>query len=382
MRLGLHHPVVNDRQFRIWRSFAVSAWPTIVVIDARGYVVGAHAGEFSADALVPFLDSLIGGARTPDHPAKSKQEDSAAPDRTSLRYPGKVAVDGLRIAISDSGNHRVVTGRLDGNTVKVERVIGGAGRGFGDGSDEKFDSPQGLAFAGDKLFVADAENHAIRLIDLSTGVTNTFAGTGKQLRTMRDRNDGALSSPWDLTILDGSLYVAMAGTHQLWIIDIASHSASAYAGTGGEDLRDGSRTESLLAQPMGITQDGARLYFADSESNAVRWCDTQSEEVKTIVGTGLFDFGDVDGKGDEVRLQHPQGISIGPNGRLLIADSYNDCLKWVDSATRSSTKWVGGLNEPEGVACGPDRAYVADTNAHRIVAIDYETGEVAPLTLQ
>ena len=47
-RLGVAHPVVNDRQFRIWRSFAVRAWPTIVVIDPQGYVLGMHAGEFTS----------------------------------------------------------------------------------------------------------------------------------------------------------------------------------------------------------------------------------------------------------------------------------------------------------------------------------------------
>jgi DNA-binding beta-propeller fold protein YncE len=385
-RLGVHHPIVNDRQFRIWRSFAVSAWPTIVALDGRGYVVGAHAGEFSAEALTPFLDGLVGGKpkKTQTDPEMNEGEDARRPvaDGTLLRYPGKVAVDGVRIAISDSGNHRVILGRLDGNTAAVERVIGGGRRGFADGPTPEFDSPQGLAFDGDMLLVADAENHSIREIDLASGTTRTLAGTGNQLRTVRDKSEGALSSPWDLTISDGQVYVAMAGMHQLWVIDVATRAGHAYAGMGGEDIRDGSREEALLAQPMGITHRGNRLYFADSESSAIRWCDMDSGEVATIVGTGLFDFGDTDGAGDQVRLQHPQGVAIAPDGRLLIADSYNDCLKWIDPASRRSTKWIAGLSEPSGVACGPDRVYVADTNAHRIVTVDYESGEITPLTLR
>lgn len=385
-RLGVHHPVVNDRQFRIWRSFAVSAWPTIVAINGRGYVVGAHAGEFSAEALSPFLDTLVAGKPT-NIEKNATMDDGAdalvpAADVMSLRYPGKVAVDGMRIAISDSGNHRVIVGHLDGNTVAVERIIGGSRRAFADGPTAAFDSPQGLAFDGDTLLVADAENHSIREIDLGSGTTRTLAGTGNQLRTVRDRNEGALSSPWDLTISNGKIYVAMAGTHQLWVIDVATRVAHAYAGMGGEDIRDGSRAEALLAQPMGITHRGTRLYFADSESSAIRWCDTDSGDVATILGTGLFDFGDADGVGDKVRLQHPQGVAVAPNGRLLIADSYNDCLKWIDPVSRSSTKWIAGLSEPSGVACGPDRAYVADTNAHRVAAVDYESGELTSLTLR
>jgi hypothetical protein len=102
----------------------------------------------------------------------------------------------------------------------------------------------------------------------------------------------------------------------------------------------------------------------------------------TIVGTDLFDFGDVDGTGDEVRMQHQQGIAIANDGRLLVADSYNDALKWVNPTTRSDTRWIAGLNEPGGVACGHDYAYVADTNAHRVVAVNYKTGLVTPLTLE
>jgi len=133
---------------------------------------------------------------------------------------------------------------------------------------------------------------------------------------------------------------------------------------------------------VGITIEGDRLYFADSESSAIRWADTvEGGSVGTVVGTGLFDFGDVDGTGDDVRLQHPQGIEMHASGRLLIADSYNDSLKWVDSHTRTVTTWVKGFHEPGGVCIGGNYAYVADTNAHRIAAVHIETVEVTDLRI-
>jgi DNA-binding beta-propeller fold protein YncE len=98
--------------------------------------------------------------------------------------------------------------------------------------------------------------------------------------------------------------------------------------------------------------------------------------VRTIVGTGLFDFGDVDGTGDVVRLQHPQGLAVAPAGRVLVCDSYNDSLRWLDRAARRVETWVRGLHEPGGVALGARGAYVADTNAHRLVVADWRTGEV------
>ena len=385
-RLNAEHPIINDRQFRVWRSYAVSAWPTLVVVDPAGYAVGSHAGEFTSEMLTPFIESMISEAeskailnRAP-FPLSPDTENSTA----KLRYPGKVAIDGSRIAISDSGNNRVIIGNLsgDGESMTIVSEIGGD-RGFRDGAQPMFDSPQGLCFRGDVLYVADAGNHSVRVIDLESRNVSTIAGNGQQLRTRADREQRALSSPWDVAVKDETLYIAMAGVHQVWAMNLSSGELRVHAGTGGEDIRDGSGTEALLAQPMGITTGERNLYFADAESSAVREADFGEEgNVRTIVGTGLFDFGDVDGTGDDVRMQHQQSVSVAPNGKLLVADSYNDSLKWVDPVTHSASTWIKGLNEPAGVACGTSRAYVADTNAHRIVTAAYEEAEVTELILQ
>ena len=388
IRLGAAHPTVNDRQFRIWRSYAVSAWPTLVAIDAAGYVVGSHAGEFTSEMLVPFIDGLISKGRaggTLIEGVFRPPTDEPTIKSGELRYPGKVAISGDRIAIADSGNHRVVVGRLgaDGTSIRIEKSIGGGSSGFEDGADARFNSPQGMAFGDNVLYVADADNHAIRVIDLITWQVSTLAGTGYQMRTRADQKAGAMSSPWDVTLSGETLYVAMAGIHQIWSVSATTGEVRVHAGTGGEDLRDGDLASSLLAQPMGITLDNGRLYFADSESSAIRWADTTpGGSVGTIVGTGLFDFGDVDAAGDVVRLQHVQGVTMHPSGRLLIADSYNDSLKWVEPASRKAVTWVRGFHEPGGVCCGPTHAYVADTNAHRIAAVSFDTGEISDLRIE
>jgi DNA-binding beta-propeller fold protein YncE len=191
-----------------------------------------------------------------------------------------------------------------------------------------------------------------------------------------------MSSPWDVALIGKTLYVAMAGTHQIWSVDTATGKSRVHSGAGGEDIRDGDNQSALLAQPMGIEANGDRLYFADSESSAIRWADAAEDGVVgTIVGTGLFDFGDVDGKGDEVRLQHAQGLAFRRDGLLLVADSYNDCIKIIDIDARTSAVWVRGLNEPSGVACSDTHAYVADTNAHRVAVFDLEHGDMTELKL-
>jgi DNA-binding beta-propeller fold protein YncE len=387
IRLDSTHPVVNDRQFRTWRSYAVSAWPTLVAVDPAGYVVGAHAGEFTAEALIPFVEAQLATAREkgtlktdPLHFA----EDSPTNATTTLRYPGKVAVDGERIAIADSGNHRVIVGTVanSGTAMKQTLVAGTGSPGFVDGLSGQFHAPQGLAFAGNLLYVADSENHSIRSIALDSGEIKTVAGTGNQMRTRGDQRAGAMSSPWDLALSGTTLFVAMAGVHQLWTVDTRTGQSRVHSGTGGEDIRDGNHLDALLAQPMGITTKGDRVYFADSESNGIRWSDTSTDGmVGTIVGKGLFDFGDIDGEGDAVRLQHPQGILVfGDN--LLVADSYNDALKLVNPEQRTSTTWLRGFHEPEGLTCTEKKVYVADTNAHRIAVVDRGTKEVSELRLE
>ena len=378
--------MVNDRQFRIWRSYAVSAWPTLVAIDAGGKVVGSHAGEFTSEMLVPFIEQLLVTATSAGIASDQVlhfEPDTPTNPAGDLRYPGKVTIDGKRMAIADSGHNRVLIGTLDetGQRFSIEKSVGSVA-GYKDGVDPRFRSPQGIAFGKSSLYVADAGNHSIREINLDSGEVTTLSGIGRQMRTRGDQREGAMSSPWDVVLSGTTLYVAMAGIHQLWSVDVSTGQSRVHCGTGGEDIRDGDHTSALLAQPMGIAIDGGKVYFADSESSAIRWADTaENGSVGTIVGTGLFDFGDVDGGGDTVRLQHPQGIAVHSDGKLLVADSYNDSMKWIDVISRESTTWVKGLHEPAGVCIAGSYAYVADTNAHRIATVHLETGAVAELRI-
>jgi DNA-binding beta-propeller fold protein YncE len=372
LRYEITHPIVNDRQFRVWRAYAVRAWPTLAVIDRGGYIVGVHAGEFTAMMLEPLLDALMETKTDRTAVTSAYRPEAPAIPPTLLRYPGKVAVDDDRIAIADTGNHRVLVGRVNiDKRMRIDRVI-----------QDGLKAPQGMAFQGEILYVTDSENHTVSSVDLGTGAMSILAGTGDQMRTQADRVAGALSSPWDITVIGRTAYIAMAGIHQLWSLDLDTRQLTVHSGSGGEDLADGPHNDALLAQPMGVTTDGKRLYFADSESSAIRWADVDpAGNVGTIVGTGLFDFGDVDGIADKVRMQHQQGLAYAPDGRLLVADSYNNALKWLDIERREANTWLRGFNEPGGVAIGKERAYVADTNAHRIMVADLATGDLTQLEI-
>jgi sugar lactone lactonase YvrE len=150
---------------------------------------------------------------------------------------------------------------------------------------------------------------------------------------------------------------------------------------------DGPAAAAALAQPMALATDGERLYFADAETSSVRVTSFEpGGPVETLVGTGLFEFGDRDGEGAEVRLQHAAGLAWAPgNHRLWIADTYNHKLKTLDPATRrveTVEPFEETLSEPMGLAAAGHYMLVADTNHHRILRVDQIDKRVVELEVE
>jgi DNA-binding beta-propeller fold protein YncE len=400
LRYEVAHPVVNDANMRIWRAFSANSWPTCVVIDPAGNVVYHDSGEGQYDELDKVIAKLIKAHKAKGtlntKPLKFELARYSETGASPLFFPGKVLADAAskRLFIADSTHHRVVITDLDGKKIAVAGA-GVPGKADGSFARARFNDPQGLALKGDTLYVADRKNHLIRALDLKKKTVTTVAGTGEQGRE-RDIEGNplklGLNSPWDL-LLDGDrLFIAMAGHHQLWVQDLAKNRLAPYAGNGRETLRDGPLAFSCFAQPSGLASDGKLLYVADSETSSIRTVPLRGRgEVKTLVGEGLFEFGDVDGVGDKVRLQHALGVAYHA-GKLYVADTYNSKIKVLDPAKRSCTTFLGGepegwlasplFSEPAGISYAAGKLYVADTNAHRIRVVDLKTKAVSTLKLQ
>jgi sugar lactone lactonase YvrE len=112
--------------------------------------------------------------------------------------------------------------RIDSATQTFRRIAGTGEQGYaGDGGpalQAKLGGPKGLALSADRqLYIADTENHAIRRIDLASGVIRTVLGNGQ-------RGDGPESDP----------------------------------------------LACRLARPHAVLVDGAKLYVADSEAHRIR----------------------------------------------------------------------------------------------------------------
>lgn len=400
LRYGIEHPIVNDADFTIWESYAVNAWPTQVLIDPSGYIVGQISGEGHYEildgAITKTIDEFRKKGLLNEQPLKFALE-RAKVGNLPLAFPGKVLADekSRRLFISDSNHNRIVITDFTG---KLLQIIGNGSAAATDGDFKaaSFNRPQGLALDGEILYVADTENHLIRRIDLQTQKVETIAGTGK-LEEFNGRGGIALttaiSSPWDLQLIGKNLFIAMAGSHQIWRMDLERNLLEPYAGTRAEARYDGKIDESAFAQPSGIVSDGKHLFVADSESNIIREIDFGKGTVKTLVGGDLFEFGDKDGKGDDVRLQHPLGVTL-YDGKVLIADTYNHKIKQLDIENRTVQTFLGsgksgqidGVNasfyEPGGLSVADGKLFVADTNNQAIRVVDLKTKEASTLKIE
>ncbi len=387
-------------------SGSVTAWPTLVLVDPASRVVATTSGEIDADRLAAELAPRLEASRRDGSLDETPWSWSATP-RTlpvgELAFPAKLAVgEGGQIFVADTAHHRVLELSVDGRhgRGRVLRAFGSGAPGLEDGASDRarFHHPHGLARLGDTLLVADTDNHTLRRIDLADGTVSTVAGTGALARSLgrggRRATEIALRSPWALLAVEDAVLVAMAGSHQIWVL-LPDGGLGVFAGSGGEALVDGPVDRASFNQPSDLAFGWGMLFVADAEASAIRALSFDGEpRVHTLVGQGLFTWGDVDGLGPAVRLQHPTGLATGPD-LLFVADTYNHKIKTLDPRTgRVETLFGRGkagtttgafemseLCEPEGVAWDGERLWVADTGNHRLVVADLEQRRTVALAI-
>ena len=409
-RYAVHHPVLDDPELVTWRAYTARAWPTLVVIDPEGYIVASMSGEGHAHGLSVLIEELIA-----EHRAKGtlRQGDSPyaapAPTETALRFPGKAAVlpDGSFI-VSDTAHHETVWLEADLETERrrfpttspnAAKALTTTKSPDAPDAQRELNEPQGVlvlpaetaARVGYDVVVADSVNHQVKGLRLSDGAWTLLAGTGRQLRERSGSGPALkqdLSTPWDLAWFIGRVVIAMAGTHQLWALhlatDPADNTVAVLGGTSAEGIRDGAADEAWFAQPSGlaVSEDGSRLWVADSETSALRSLDVTDEGfvVTTHVGQGLFDFGHRDGPAEQALLQHPLGVTVLPDGSVAVSDTYNGAIRRFDPATSHVSTLATGLREPSDAVVevggdgedghnGPARLVIVESGAHQLVRI-------------
>jgi DNA-binding beta-propeller fold protein YncE len=351
-RLGITHPVVDDPEAATWDRYGVKAWPTVVVVDSDGYVVGSVRGEGVAERVEAAVRGAADAAAAVALPPVGHRNPTPPP-HGRLSWPAKVAVHPAGVVVADTGNDRVLVTGLDGRLVAEHTGL---------------QAPSGVRAAPDGSILV-CERGADRVVRL-------VAGGGAPQVVL-----GGVASPWDVACgADGAVYVAEAGRHRIWRVPPGG-APVVLAGTGEEGLEDGYGPKALFAQPSGLAMGAQGLFVVDAESSALRVVDAQNR-VATLIGKGTATWGSADGPIRRARLQHPEGVAAAPDGySVYVADTFNSSLRlWsgVDGELRTAP--VSGLLEPGGLDVLPDgRLVVADTGHHRIVLVDLSTGSVVPL---
>jgi thiol-disulfide isomerase/thioredoxin/sugar lactone lactonase YvrE len=386
LKHDISHPVVNDSDFSIWNKFNINAWPSLVLIDVNGNIEKKYVGENEAKNILEDVEKLIkkfhiriSNNRLPIILEKNKISKNILNYPTKIAYLKNFSYKGYHapaIVISNAGGNNIIVSSLKGEII-LEIGSGDSGFEDGDFSSAKFNFPSGIIVdKNNRLFVADTKNNAIREVDF----------IGEKVSTLIENSDEKnISHPTDLEFFpdESSIAIANSGTHQILKYNLRGGDLSVLAGSGEEGIKDGKNA--TLAQTSDLSKYDGKLYFVDSESSSLRVLNKDGV-VETLIGKGLFEFGDRNGNYENALMQHPLGLTVDDTG-VYIADSFNHKIKKYDFSTKTILDFVGNgsagcevgkhtkLNEPDGIISILDKFYVADSNNNRIIAISRKTLE-------
>ena len=383
-RLGLTFPVANDRTWTTWQHYGIQSWPSVALVDTRGRLREVFAGDQHLAALDSAIHGLIdevGGATLSPEPARR----SGAEPRLPLSFPSGLAVGENHLYVSDTGHHRILECTHSG------RVLREFGTGHGDLVDgpadtAAFRNPRGLCLVRESLFVADTGNGALRRIRLLDGAVDTVVGSGRNGAVREGRQEPgaalALNQPWDITGTLDRIYIAMAGSNQIWEFDLGQARLKLVAGSGEMGIADGAARSAMFAHPSGLALVQQTLYVADSGTSAIRAIQLTQSNVQTLVGQGLYEFGDQDGQRRDARLQLPMALALDPASPVLwVADSYNGSLRKLrlGGGEMTSHPLPQPLVQPTALAAGAGSLWIANSGAHEVLRYDLDSGKLSRL---
>ncbi|KAF1688458.1 redoxin domain-containing protein [Pseudoxanthomonas taiwanensis] len=379
-RQGVRFPVLLDADWAAWQRYGITAWPTLMLVDAEGRarerIVGL-GGDLDR-ALLALCEGL---------PPPLEEDLQLAPElmpepQLPLSFPSAVAASADRLYVADTGHHRILECNHAGRVLR-QFGLGTADLIDGTADLSAFNRPQGLALEREFLYVADTGNHAVRRIALRTGQVDTLCGNGRAGDPVEGQVAAAtgcpLHHPLGLAVAGNQLYIACGGDHRIWGYDLGRNELHLRAGTGELGLRDGNVRLAAFAQPTALAAVQHMLYVCDALSSAVRSVQLRTEVVQTLVGQGPWEFGDADGPRGTARLQHPLGIAMSADAPLLwIADSGNGTLRTLrlGGGELATVELPRRLHGPAGLAVAGGAVWIAEADAHGILRYDIASGEL------
>ena len=357
--------------------------------------------------------------RAPEPAPPPPPEATVRPARSARRLPLAAGAAGALVSLIVAGVGFLLA-RQDGAGPRIETVAGSSGAGgstggysgdFGLASAAQLSGPTDVAASpSGAIYIADEFNGVIRRID-PAGTITTVAGGGEQtpstgllatsvalgfpiavamnpngevvfdtataLYVLRRDSTlsviGAFGEPSGIAVAaDGTIYMSDDGPNVVWrIAPDGTRSVFAGSGQAGFSGDRGSAGAAQLNKPHGLAVDGpSRLYVADSANNCIRVIDLATDIISTfagVCGTGPGDDGD-GGPATNARLSSPWGVAVGPDGRLYIADTYNDRVRTV--RTDGVIEALAGTGRP---GFSGDGASARNAELHAPTGLAYDT---------
>jgi sugar lactone lactonase YvrE len=323
--------------------------PSRVVVDTDGtlYVSDTSNGRICKVTAAGLVSTIAGTSADPNAVVGGFQDGPA--DVARFRQPGGLALDHLgNMYVADTGNNRIrkITGYASAKPM-VTTVAGDGSSGgapllaSGPALSAKLQAPTDVAVGADgvTLYVADSGNFVIRKLG-ADGQMSVVAGTGQAGYTSGSLEKAQFGLPTGVAVdAKGLLYVADSSNNSIRTVTPDGITVQFESG-GGDKFRDGSRTEVPIIQPhqLSLAANGD-LFFADTKLNRIRVLQANGL-VMTVAGSGTellqgtklnvgFKGGFADGDGQSARFNLPEGVAVGPDGTLYVADTANNLIRKI-----------------------------------------------------
>ncbi len=270
-------------------------------------------------------------------------------------------------------------------------IAGGAGAADGIGAAALFNSPQDVDIdtTNNLLYVADTNNHRIRIINLATNAVTTLAGNGTANSTDGVGTAATFNNPTGIALNSKSniLYVADYANHRIRAINLSTSNVTTLIGSAGVGYRDGPPTTSQINGPACLLFHATSelLYLSDYLNNRIRVINTKTNFISTLAGGGVGTW--VDGNSVNATFSKPRNMSLdSTTGILYVADETNHRIRIINintgdvgtlagwaAANLNGTGTVARFNTPGAIAY--------DVLSNTLYLGDFGNGELRPIEL-
>jgi hypothetical protein len=268
--------------------------------------------------------------------------DGGQATSAQLHNPLDIALDTVgNIYISDFYNQAVRLVNITTHTISTFAGTLGVNGSSGDGNlatSAKFNRPTGMVFDNNgNLYIADQGNNVLRMVNKTTGKVKLVAGN----YTLGSGGDGLaatnaqLNSPVGVTLdSNGNIYIADASNNAIRLINASTGIISTVAGNFTQNFTGdgGPATSSTLDYPFMIALDtSGDVYFSDFGNNVVRVVRKNTGNISSIAGNSTPGFSGDGGPATSAELHHPTALRFDGQGNLYIGDQANNIVRYVYS---------------------------------------------------